>query len=182
MNKTNKATTDEIREANDAIKAKAEVNEITETTEVTEIAEETALTTTNLGTAINLEQVFSTQNALFSTFKGEGSEVKISIAKAMETENKLSSMVGKTINWKDFIAYPVDMIDKDTGEVSVKIRSIIIDADGSAYASVSNIIAKDINRLFSIFGYCGTWDKPLAITVKMHNPNPKSVFYTLGIA
>lgn len=175
MKKTTNDVNEQSTNATEAI-------EITEATEVTEISEETRPVSSNLGTAINLEQVFSTQNALFSTFKGDSSEVKISIARAMETENKLSSMVGKTINWKDFIAYPVDMLDKDTGEVSTKIRSIIIDANGSAYASVSNIIGKDVNRLFSIFGYCGTWESPLAITVKMHNPNPKSVFYTLGIA
>lgn len=70
--------------------------------------------------------------------------------------------IGKIIDVKYIYIHVIQLADAKTGEVTDSPRTVLIDADGKAYAFVSSGIAMAAARMFMTFGR-----KPFVPAVKM---------------
>lgn len=78
---------------------------------------------------------------------------------------RLSDMLNQTINLKNVIAQKYNSVNEETGEVTEKVRTIFIDAEGKTYASASKGLFSSTKKLFALMGMPDTWESPIAIQV-----------------
>lgn len=102
---------------------------------------------------------------------------------AISDAKPLSDNLNKVINLKDVIVQPVSSEDEKTGVVEDYLRSVLIDADGTAYAASSTGVKSSLDNLFLVFGTPDTWDAPLAIKVtEKKSAKPGFKFFSITIA
>lgn len=70
-----------------------------------------------------------------------------------ECDVLLNDCVGAIIDIKDIYCEEKEVLDKETGEVKTKFRTIIFDQDGQTYATGSYGIFNSIKKIIGIFGY-----------------------------
>ena len=58
---------------------------------------------------------------------------------------------------------------------------VLVDADGTAYAGVSDGIFKSLQNLVSIFGAPTTWERPIPVQVQRVKGNNGYSYHTLKI-
>ena len=93
-------------------------------------------------------------------------ENKIAIYNAMNGEDdKLNDMIGKPMEIVNIMAYPVKMVDENTGEVVEAVRTVLVDVNGKRYAGVSQGILNSIAKLYQVFGPA-PWEPSIKMTVK----------------
>lgn len=109
----------------------------------------------------------------FST--DEGKEV---LFKVMSSPDKnISEYINKVINVKDIFCDMVDLTDKETGEMFVTPRVILIDDNGVSYQSVSGSFYKTIVKFLQIYGNPTTWPHSIPIEIKQkETKNGRRIF------
>lgn len=84
-----------------------------------------------------------------------------------EGEHKsLKESVNLTVDLVHVLAHDVT-IQKETGEIIEGIRIVLLDADGTTYACVSQGIRDTLRTLFQVYGTPDTWKSPKRFTVKL---------------
>lgn len=76
----------------------------------------------------------------------------------------LNDIVGTTIDVKDIYVEEREVVDKETGEMKTKFRTILFDKDGKTYATGSYGIYNVLKKIVGIYGL-PTWKKPLQVKV-----------------
>lgn len=61
----------------------------------------------------------------------------------------------------------VQVTNRETGEISVAPRSVLIADDGTSYTCVSTGVFSALKKLFQIKGTPDTWEKPVTIIPKV---------------
>lgn len=104
---------------------------------------------------------------------------KIYCSKVIETEEEkkemfnalescdilLNDCVNNEIDLKDIYIEERQVIDKETGEVKTKFRTILFDVNGQTYATGSYGIYNILSKIVKIYGLPDTWEKPLKVKV-----------------
>lgn len=104
---------------------------------------------------------------------------KIYCSKVIETEEEkkemfnalescdilLNDCVNNEIDLKDIYIEERQVVDKETGEVKTKFRTILFDANGQTYATGSYGIYNILSKIVKIYGLPNTWEKPLKVKV-----------------
>ena len=120
--------------------------------------------------------------AVYSSFKADSFEDRISIVKAMANSKPLDEFLGKTINLRNFIVQSIDMADEKTGEMREAPRVILIDDQGNSYHAISHGIMSALTNVVAVVGEPSTW--PQAIAVKPTQEKTRAGFrvFTLRYA
>lgn len=104
---------------------------------------------------------------------------KIYCSKVIETEEEkkemfnalescdvlLNDCVNNEIELKDIYIEERQVVDKKTGEIKTKFRTILFDVNGQTYATGSYGIYNILSKIVKIYGLPDTWEKPLKVKV-----------------
>lgn len=104
---------------------------------------------------------------------------KIYCSKVIETEEEkkemfnalescdilLNDCVNNEIELKDIYIEERQVVDKETGELKTKFRTILFDVNGQTYATGSYGIYNILSKIVKIYGLPDTWEKPLKVKV-----------------
>lgn len=137
----------------------------------------------------NLSTIVDTKNvSLIDTFKNDVGDFLLSLYKEEELDLKkltynamnggtirLSDMKDKVISIRGVLLHPLTLTDEVTGEVTQKIRMVIIDENGSLYGTGSRGIERSLKTLFMSFGMPNTWTSSIKckVTEKENKKNFK---------
>lgn len=77
----------------------------------------------------------------------------------------LNDCVGQEIEIEDIYIEEKKVIDKETGELKTKFRTIIFDVSGQTYATGSYGIYNILKKIVQIYGLPNTWEQPLKVKV-----------------
>lgn len=115
-----------------------------------------------------LQSLVNPKSDMYCSIENQDSqEEKIKIFNAINGNGKkIASMIGKTINLKDVVAHPVQLMDENTGEIIDTVRVVLIDDSGESYAGVSAGIMNSLQKMFMIFGEPKSWDKPIKVEIQ----------------
>ena len=73
----------------------------------------------------------------------------------------LSDHIKEEINMVDVAAFPVSVVNKDTGEIEEMASVVILDKDGKCYRATSYGVINSVQKIFAIYGMPdgGAWHK-----------------------
>ena len=117
------------------------------------------------GLANELANLNNGQVAVFSTVKGVDFASRLTTLSALSNAVPVADNLGKTINLKDVVVQQISMVNERTGELQEVPRITFLDADGSSYHAISDVLYKDLKNVFAILGMPHTWPAPLPIVV-----------------
>lgn len=102
-------------------------------------------------------------NNFYCSIVDEGDrKSKIAIYNAINSvDERVSNHIGEVIECVNIVAHPVQLVDDQTGEVVIALRTVLIDKNGKSYGAVSQGIASSLQKIFSIVGMPdgGAWEK-----------------------
>lgn len=104
-------------------------------------------------------------SGIVSTLSGETLEARKATLNAVTNAEPVNEHLGETINLVHVVAQAVTLVDDKTGVATDAIRAILLDANGSAYAAVSDGLMGSLRDVFGIMGQPSTWVEPLPIRV-----------------
>ena len=101
----------------------------------------------------------------FCSKKVETEEDKKGLFNALEScDALLNNCVGQEICIKDVYCEEREVIDKETGEVRKKYRTILFDVSGQTYATGSYGIFNTMKKIMAIYGM-PTWEEGIKVKV-----------------
>ena len=73
----------------------------------------------------------------------------------------LSDHIKEEINMVDVAAFPVSVVNKDTGEIEEMASVVILDKNGKCYRATSYGVINSVQKIFAIYGMPdgGAWHK-----------------------
>src|SRR5690606_1115300 len=116
-----------------------------------------------------------------STFSGDDFATKAKVFDAITNPEPISDHLGETIQLANVVAQSVEVAD-DEGTLNEAARVILIDADGQAYAGLSDGLLRSIQNLFGILGMPNTWPGPLPVKVTEEKSRKGFKFFTIKLA
>lgn len=141
----------------------------TENTEMSVITENTEVAIVEDMASVNLiEQLKNPNGAFYCSIPDDGKRAtKISIYNAINNaQESLDEHIGEELLVVDVVAYPVQLVDENTGEIVDALRTILVTKDGKTYAAVSQGVTNSLSRIFSIVGEPSWKDEPLKLRAK----------------
>lgn len=103
----------------------------------------------------------------FCSIVGDDRKSKVAIYNAVNNaEDTLANHINEVITVVDVAAYPVQLVDEETGEIFTALRTVLIDDKGKAYSAVSQGILNSLQRIFAIIGMPSWKDDPIKVKVK----------------
>jgi len=100
-----------------------------------------------------------------ANFSGDRNEKLQLLMKCKNDALKGADHLNKTINLKHWMVHEVEVMEKDSGELNTCYRVVLVDADGTAYAFVSGVLAKSIRDIFQTHG-TNVLEPPISVQVK----------------
>ena len=119
--------------------------------------------------------------ALYSTLNTSEKSGQLQLLTAISDAEALSDHVGEDIKLSHFVLQATTITDDD-GKESDAVRSILIDADGNAYAAVSDGMVKSLQNMVAILGHPSTWEEPTSIKVVEKKSRRGFRFMTISYA
>lgn len=102
---------------------------------------------------------------MFTSMSAETVDEKKALFNAMNNPQKrVADMIGKEIAIRDVFVESVDMVNEETGEVTIAPRIVLVDTKGVSYQCVSTGIFSALKKLFQIFGM-PTWENGIKTEV-----------------
>lgn len=90
--------------------------------------------------------------------------------KAMSNPDEgLSNHINETLNIRHLFIQPVEMVDKQTGEMSILPRIVVFDDDGKSYVTISKGIYNSLRSICSICGLPENWKSSIKVKVLQRN-------------
>jgi hypothetical protein len=107
----------------------------------------------------------SQSNDMFCSLKANTPEEKAKLFRIMNSPEKhLSDCINQTILVTDVFCEGVSLTNKETGEVNICPRIVLVDKDGIGYQSISYGIYSSVKKLFQVYGV-PTWETPIPVKV-----------------
>jgi len=115
-------------------------------------------------TAAAVQALSAGATNVFTTIKGDDIDSKLAVFEATTASLPLAENINKPIRLANIVVQVIDIndtdangnpvVDEQTGEVKVSTvpRTILIDADGTAYHAISQGIFKSVENLTGILG------------------------------
>ena len=102
---------------------------------------------------------------MFTSMSAQTVDEKKALFNAMNNpEKRVADMIGKQIAIRDVFVESVDMVNEETGEVTIAPRIVLVDTKGVSYQCVSTGIFSALKKLFQIFGM-PTWENGIKTEV-----------------
>jgi hypothetical protein len=137
-----------------------------ETVDATEAGTEIIRANGNGGaSALDKLAMLSSGSGIVSTIKGTDLAARKATLNAVTNATPVADKLGDTINLTHCVFQAVTVVDDKTGEANDTVRTILLDADGSAYAAVSDGILGSLRDVFGIMGQPDTWPEALPVKV-----------------
>lgn len=83
------------------------------------------------------------------------------------------------IECKAAFIIPVELVDKSSGDVQERDRSVFVDSDGKSYATTSDAVANTLRMIFAICGEPGQWERPINMRFETANSKNGQQFVNL---
>lgn len=107
----------------------------------------------------------SNESQAFTSLKNETVQEKAILYKAMSNpDTRLGDCINQVIRVKDVFMEKVEMVNKETGELSECPRIVLVDENGKSYQAVSFGVFNALKRIFQVFGN-PTWEEPISLKV-----------------
>lgn len=116
------------------------------------------------------------KQTVFSTIDGTDFASKLAVLDATTNSLALSENLGKRINLANIVVQAIEMTDEDTGELATVPRTILIDADGTAYHAISKGVFRAVENIIGIVGAPKTWPNPLPVVVAQEGTGTRKYF------
>ena len=127
-----------------------------------------------------LEKIDNTSLALRTTFPMDTPEGQDMAFAALQSSEPLSEHLGEVINLVHFMGQTINVVaDETTGEMTVRVRTVIIDDKGNAYAATSDQLLNSLVTLTAIYGPPAHWSAPKPIVVKEERSRRGFRFFTV---
>lgn len=108
----------------------------------------------------------SNEVVVTKTIQNLPEELKLNVFNALNNPDfKLSDCYGQEIEVQAWLVYPVEMKNKETGELEILPRTIMIDTEGKSYSAMSRGFAGAIGNYQMIFGNDVILPTPIKIKI-----------------
>ena len=144
------------------------------------VSNEVVPATTNR--AVEQMQTLSSGVGIMSTVKGDTVESRKVTLNAVTNADPVSDHLDETIDLVHVVTQAVTIADDKTGEERDVVRVILLSADGSAYAAVSDGLLGSLRDVFGIMGHPSTWAEPLPVKVVEKRGRSGYRFYKIELA
>jgi hypothetical protein len=116
--------------------------------------------------AIEKLSAVSSGLSMFSTIDASTREGKLQTLAAIADAKPLNEYLDIPIALTNVVMQAVSVKDSgNDGEEVDAIRTLLITADGEAYAAVSQGLVSSLETIFGIMGHPSTWTEPLPVKV-----------------
>lgn len=107
---------------------------------------------------------------VYSTIVGDDFEAKKSVLTAVTNSLPLAEHVGEHIDLVNVVIQATELNERDnkgiqTGRKITVPRSILIDANGTAYYAFSPLVLRALQTFFGVLGQPHTWPEPVGMKV-----------------
>ena len=126
-----------------------------------------------------LEKIDNTSLALRTTFSMDTPEGQDMAFAALQSSEPLSEHLGEVINLVHFMGQTINVADENTGEMTVRVRTVIIDDKGKAYTATSDQLLNSLVTLTAIYGPPAKWSAPKPVVVKEARSRRGFRFFTV---
>jgi hypothetical protein len=114
---------------------------------------------------VKINQLANGISSVFNTDTDTSFAGRIKALDAITNAEPLADHLDETINLRNVIVQATEITDAVTGIPRDALRIILIDADGSAYAAVSDGLYRSLENIFGMLGMPAAWENPLPIKV-----------------
>lgn len=109
----------------------------------------------------------TTRATQYCSMKAESDKEKAALFNATNNPDfRLADMINMEVRVKDVFVEAVHCTNRDTGEVNVCPRVVLIDENNVGYQCVSIGVFSAIKKLFGIYGEPMYWSAPIKMIVK----------------
>ena len=115
---------------------------------------------------LNLQRDICGGGKGFCTMQAVDKKAKATLFNATGNPDKITTMIGKTIDLLHFYVEIIQTVSEQTGEIVNVPRVVLIDKSGKGYQAVSIGMYNAIKRIVSMYGMPDTWDEPLTVEVQ----------------
>ena len=165
------------------VRKNSETIEILDETPSTEVATVDQADMTAL--ANRVESLAAGGRGIFSSIPAGSFEDKLRTADALANALPMDEHLGEQINLAHFVVQAVEVTNTDTATGLVSkvpaTRVVLVDADGTAYAGVSEGVFKSLENIVAIFGDPTTWESSIPVRVERQKGRSGFFFHTLKI-
>lgn len=119
---------------------------------------------------------------IMSTYKTDDFNTKKEILNAVTNAKPIADFLNLPIGLVNVVAQVVTVTDAVTGDPKDVVRTILIAADGEAYAATSDGIQGSLRDIFGILGEPSTWNEPLPVMVTENKGNGGRKFFKIVLA
>ena len=99
---------------------------------------------------------------------------------------RISDLIGETIDLTHVLVHPIEVVDRDTGEVKPSHRVVLVSADGAAYQGTSEEnygLLAAIRTIFQLLGGPNKWPEgKLTVKVRQIETNNDHRMFSLEVA
>ena len=132
--------------------------------------------------ALDKLNMLKTGSGIVTTMTGTDLDSRKATLNAVTNAEPVADHLDKTINLVHCVFQAVTINDANTGGEVEAVRTILLDADGSAYAAISDGLMGSLRDVFGIMGQPAEWPEPLPVQVQEKRSNAGRRFMTLVLA
>lgn len=101
--------------------------------------------------------------SFFCSIENDGTRSsKVAIYNALNSDGEsLIDHVGEVLEITDVAAHNVKLMDKETGEITETLRTVLVSSNGTTYSCVSSGVIESLKKVFAIVGAPSWKDEPV---------------------
>ena len=110
-----------------------------------------------------LDDLKNPTTSFFCSIENDGTRAsKVAIYNALNSDGEsLIDHVGEVLEITDVAAHNVKLMDKETGEITDTLRTVLVSKDGTTYSCVSSGVIESLKKVFAIVGAPSWKDEPV---------------------
>jgi hypothetical protein len=133
-------------------------------------AEDTSTDAGSLVVQDAIKRLQSGDVGVYSTIVGDDFEAKKAVLSAVTNSAPLAEHVGEHIDLVNVVVQATELNERDnagheTGRKITVPRTILIDANGTAYYSFSPLVLRSLQTFFGVLGQPHEWPEPVGMKV-----------------
>jgi len=144
-------------------------------------AEIATIVDTTPGLSSELANLSSGRLNVFSTIQGNDFGSRVKVINALTAAVPVADNLDKQINLANVVIQSVILPNQTTGELEEVPRITLIDADGTAYATTSGPIYKDLKNVFAILGMPSNWPGAVPVVASKEKAKGAGHYFTLSV-
>lgn len=115
----------------------------------------------------NIREELNGEMSAYCSMTAETKEDKIKLYNAVNnTEDTVAKHINEVIEIKDIYCEMTEITDKETGEITLLPRTVLIDSEGKGYNAVAKGVFNSVKQILALFGDPKGWTEPLKVKVR----------------